>query len=166
MQAIYIWSISKFQNRLMMMRELVNSYQEGADINSLSPADDPFIDQTEPLLIGQAFCLLKPVAYLLDNPCTISIVSETSDINGKLEVNIIPTDSNGDIDIPDELIPDEPKDLIGQRIDFQVHIIRAYDLPEDFCRDVYVEYSFYIDHTKYRTPVIGGKNRRPNFEFQ
>jgi len=39
-----MWTSSKFQNKLMMMRELVNSFQEGADISNISPNDDPFID--------------------------------------------------------------------------------------------------------------------------
>jgi len=101
----------------------------------------------------------------LDNPCIISLIGATSDINGKLEVNIIPTDPNGDPDLPDELIPDEPMDLVGQRIDFNVQIIRAYDLPSYFCKDVYCEYQFYIDKEKYKTQINEGKNQRPEFEF-
>jgi len=31
----YLWSSEKFQNKLMMMRELVNSFQDGADIRNI-----------------------------------------------------------------------------------------------------------------------------------
>lgn len=65
-----------------------------------------------------------------------------------------------------ELIPDEPSDLIDQRIDFQVEIENATDLPEDLCRDVYVEYQFYLDQTKHKTEVFKGKNRNPQFNFK
>ena len=43
-QSCYIWTTSKFQNKLMMMRELVNAFQEGQDLSNLSSNDDPFID--------------------------------------------------------------------------------------------------------------------------
>lgn len=36
-------------------------------------------------------------------------------------------------------------DLVNQRIDFVIHINKATDLPPDFCKDVYVEYCYYIN---------------------
>jgi len=51
------------------------------------------------------------LAYLIDNPATISIIGPTSTINGKLEVNIVPVDENGDTDLPEDLLPDNPLDL-------------------------------------------------------
>ena len=73
---------------------------------------------------------------------------------GKLEVNIIPVDPNGDPELPDELLSDNPMDLVGQRIDFIVELKQAYDLPKDFCKDVYCEYMFYLDNEKYKTQKI------------
>ncbi len=32
---------------------------------------------------------------------------------GKLEVNIIPVDQDGDSEVPEEFIPEEPEELIG-----------------------------------------------------
>jgi hypothetical protein len=63
------------------------------------------------LLIGQGYYKLEPLAYLIDNPATISIIGTTSAINGKLEVNIIPVDQNGDPDISEDLLPESPMDL-------------------------------------------------------
>jgi hypothetical protein len=56
------------------------------------------------------------------------------------------------------MIPDSPLELTGQRIDFIVNIVRAYDLPIDFCKDVFIEYTFYLDSEKYDTVKIVGKN--------
>ena len=42
----------------------------------------------------------------MDNPAVISIIGSTYEVNGKLEINIIPTDEFGSFDIPDEMIPD------------------------------------------------------------
>ena len=70
---------------------------------------------------------------------------------GKLEVNIIPVDMYGDSEIAEDNIPDEPEDLIGQRIDFVVEISRAVELPIDFCKDVFCEYTFFLGEEKYNT---------------
>ena len=54
------------------------------------------------------------MAYLIDNPANISLISnETSGVVGHLEVNIIPVDENGWDDVPEDMIPDEPEDLLG-----------------------------------------------------
>ena len=45
-------------------------------------------------------------------------------------------------------------------------IERATDLPENFCRDVFVEYSIYLDETKFRTNKVEGKNRNPEFGYE
>ena len=38
-------------------------------------------------------------------------------------------------------------------------------MPSNFCKDVFVEYSFYRDDKKRMTPVIRGKERSPVFNF-
>ena len=48
---------------------------------------------------------------MIDNPATISIIGTTSNVNGKLEVNIIPVDEDGESEVPEEIYPDDPKDL-------------------------------------------------------
>ena len=85
-------------------------------------------------------------------------------VYGKLDVNIVPVNQEGGVEL--DFIPDEPADLIDQRIDFVVQIDRATELPENLCRDVYAEYSFYLDQTKYRTKTVEGKNRNPEFEYK
>ena len=59
------------------------------------------------------------------------------------------------------MIPDEPEDLEGQRIDFLIDIKQATDLPDNFCRDVYCEYQFFLDEEKYSSVKILGKNTNP-----
>ncbi len=108
--------------------------------------------------MGQAYYGLKSLGYLIDSPMTVSIVGSNSGIMGKLEVNVIPVDEDGESDVPDDLIPDNPNELEGRRIDFIVEIKRAFDLKEDFCKDVYCEYTFYLDNNKYMTTVLPGKS--------
>lgn len=102
---------------------------------------------------------------MIDNPATVNLIGSTFEVHGKLELNITPVNPDGTSEDLD-FIPDEPSDLIDQRIDFVVDIIKAYDLPEDLCRDIYVEYSFYLDPTKYKTGVIVGKERSPAINYK
>ena len=67
----------------------------------------------------------------------------------KLEINLIPVDEDGENEVPEEKIPDEPEDLIGQRIDFVVEISKATELPDTFCKDVFCEYTFYLGEEKF-----------------
>ncbi len=76
----------------------------------------------------------------MDNPSIISIVGTNSQIVGKLEVNIIPCWEDGESEVPIDLVPESPEDLIGRRIDFLVDIKRAFDLPEEFCKDIFCKY--------------------------
>ncbi len=102
----------------------------------------------------------------MDNPATISIVGTNSQIMGKLDINVVPVDMDGESDLPDDMIPEDPNDLIGHRIDFVVQIAKATELPEDFCRDVYCEYTFYLGEEKFTSEAITGKNGNPEFNFR
>lgn len=85
-------------------------------------------------------------------------------MHGKLEINITPVNPDGTDDL--DFVPDEPQDLIDRRIDFIVEIGKALELPADLCRDIYVEYSFYLDPTKYKSQVITGKERSPQINYK
>ncbi len=45
-------------------------------------------------------------------------------------------------------------------------ISNATNLPANFCRDVYCEYSFFLDENPYQTPIIPGKHTDPVFEYR
>ena len=87
---------------------MVNSYQEDGEVPEVETTDDPFVDAPQPLLIGQCYYKLEPLAYLIDNPATLSLIGTTSQVNRKLEVNITPVDIDGQNEIPEELLPDDP----------------------------------------------------------
>ena len=55
--------------------------------------------------------------------------------------------------------------LYSGPIDFLVNILGAKDLPSNFCKDVFVEYKIYLEDTKYKTEVVEGKNRNPEFNY-
>ena len=63
-------------------------------------------------------------------------------------MNIEPVDEDGESEIPDEMIPENPMELVNQRIDFNVLITKVFELPPNFCKDVYCEYTFYLNNEK------------------
>ena len=71
--------------------------------------------------------------------------------HGKLDVNVIPVDADGNDDIPDEDLPESQDDLLDRRLDYIINIERATDLPSNFCQEVFVEYQLYLEETKHRT---------------
>ena len=82
-------------------------------------------------------------------------------------MNIEPVDEDGVSEIADEMIPESPMELVNQRIDFNVIISKVFDLPPNFCKDVYVEYTFYLNNEiKYHTETIIGKAQEKEFEYK
>jgi kinesin family protein 13 len=88
------------------------------------------MDQPEAVMVGEGYYKLEGLANYIDNPSTINLIGSTYEIHGKLEVDIVPCTFEGNED-PDEieLIPEEPEDLIDQRIDFKVKVKSICDLP-------------------------------------
>jgi hypothetical protein len=124
------------------------------------------MDPIEPILLGQVYYKLEPLAYLIDNPAVISIIGSNLQVMGKLEVNIMPVSDDGVSELDEDLIPDSPEDLEGARIDFVVEIKQASELPVNFCRDVFCEYTFYLGEEKYATVKVEGKNTEPVFDYR
>lgn len=150
----------------MVMRDYLGVYEETGMVEDINTGDNPFTDQREPAIIGQGYFRLEPLSYLIDNPVQIELIGTNYENHGKLDVNIVPVDENGNEEIPDEDVPDQPEDLLNRRIDYLVQISQAKDLPSNFCKDVFVEYQIYLEEEKYRTEVVPGKNRDPEFKYQ
>jgi hypothetical protein len=123
--------------------------------------EDPLWDEPKPTILGYTFYKLEPLAYLMNNPTTSSIISCNGQCLGSLVTDIIPVDDDGNMF---EEIPDEPYELIGQPLNFKINIKEAKDLPENFCRDVLVEYTSFYDNIVHRTKVVKDKNKNPVFD--
>lgn len=136
----YIWDRTKFMDRLMVMRDFLNVYEETGNVDEITKDDNPFMDTREPAIIGQGYYRLEPLSFLIDNPVQIELIGTNYENHGKLEVNVVPIDADGNDELADEDLPDAPEDLLNRRIDFLVQIKGAKDLPSNFCKDVFVEY--------------------------
>lgn len=49
----------------------------------------------------------------MDNPRVIPIMATNNEIYGEIHINVVPCDENGMEDLNEELLPDDPMDLIG-----------------------------------------------------
>lgn len=97
----------------------------------------------------------------MNNPLKVSIISYNGNCVGSLFCDVIAHDENNE---EYEEIPEDPIELIGKSLYFTVYVKEAYDLPENFCKDVHIEYVSFSDDITYKTKSHVGKNRDPVFE--
>lgn len=160
--SVYYWNLETFQNRYDLMKQIFDKYQdEDFDIFNLSDDEDPLWDEHKPTLIGYAFYKLEGLANLISNPATPNIVSPNGDCNGSLSVDILPFDDDGN-EFDD--VPEDINDMIGIPVNFNVYIKEANNLPENFCRGTYVEYTSLHDNINFKTKAVEEKTNNPIFE--
>ena len=166
----YQWNTEKFTDRLEMMRELLNEYYDKGELPDFSDKDkDPFWDPPEPLLIGTCYLQLKNLSYMLDNELEAKIMSTEGNegVRGKLAIKYYPCDASGEGEPDDELLVEEPNELLGKEIHFRVEIDRAIDLPKDLCKNVFVTYQFkHEPGVIYSTEEHAGQDRNPAFNYK
>ena len=110
--------------------------------------------------------MLEGLAYLMDNPVEVPIVATDNKITGQLTMNVVPCEEDGNEDLNEDMLSDDPMDLLNNTLDFKVKIDKIQGLPPDFCRNIYCEYEFYMDKTKYKSSISQGKNQNPVFNYE
>ena len=110
--------------------------------------------------------MLEGLAYLMDNPRKIPIVASNHQIYGQIDINVVPCDEAGDEELDEDILTDDPMDLLNQTLDFKVKIHQISNLPEDFCRNIYCEYEFFMDKEKHTSQICMGKNQSPTLNFE
>lgn len=123
--------------------------------------DDPLWDEPKPTLLGYGFYKLEPIAYLMSNPAKISIISQIGTCVGQLTCDVIAHD---DDDNEYDEVPSDPYDLVGQPLNFTVYVKEAVDVPENFCKNIQVEYNCFVDNLTHKTKEIEEKTKNPVFE--
>ena len=149
-----------------MIRDLLNDYFDTGKMPKLQKEEDPFWDPEEGHLIGYAYLYLKSLGYMLDNQNDCKIMNANFKQKlGTLSVGVIPTDETGEADMcPEELWVDDSSELIGKSIDFNIIIEKASGLPENLCKDTYVEYSWNFEN--YGTKIVTGVDINPKFGYK
>jgi hypothetical protein len=93
----------------------------------------------------------------MSNQSVISIVSPNGNIVGKIEVDIIPHDENGN---EYDEVPETPSELIGQSLLYKVVIMNVKNLAKNFSNNVTVEYQCFYDHSIIKTKTYNPLNEK------
>ena len=158
---VYYWTQDTFHDRYDSLKELYNKYmEENDDISKIPNEEDPLYDNPHKALLGYAFYKLEPVAFLMNNCTSIPIISVNGDLQGNITIDVVPVDKDGNM-FKD--IPKDPNELIGQNLNFYVHIKECNDLPENFCKCLQVEYNSFIDNSKYKTKEYNEEGDKRSF---
>jgi hypothetical protein len=138
------WSLDKFDNRLILLREAIEYFFTHNKI-SYNEQNDPFWDPEEFFLYGQAFCLIKNVIYRFELTHKVGILGYEGDI-GYLVVQLMPIDDEGK-EIDEEEIEEEveePDDLITKNMSchYRVSISQVviYDIANLKGKTAYINY--------------------------
>lgn len=167
----YEWPVSKFENRLFMIREILEEYFDDGTIPILEKETDPFWDPPNPILIGQSFLQLEPLSLMFENNLEASILSidGAGGKQGTLSIGYSPCTADGDIDedlIPEHFIVDKAEELVGKKdMYFKVFVKDAKDLPANLCCNTFVTYQFKFDSVLYTTEEVVGMVRNPKWSY-
>lgn len=107
-----MWSVEKFQDKLLQMRDALQVFEE-KDFQQFDEINDPFYEKQEPILLGQSYYMLEGLAHLIDNPRKLPIVATNNLFVGEIFINIVPCEDDGNEDMNEDLLPEEPKDLLN-----------------------------------------------------
>ena len=169
----YEWPIDKFQNRLFIIRNLMEKYYDDGVAPIMKKEDDPFWDPPTPVLIGHSYLKLEHLACQIENDDDLGIISVDGKGNSdaKLSVGYKPCTSTGETDeglLPLEFAVDDPMELVGKKdLYFKVYVEKAKNLPDNMCSDVFVRYHFmYEDGMYHQTEPAKGENKRPTFGYE
>jgi hypothetical protein len=122
------------------------------------------------MYIGRAKVSLKSVIEQTSNYLTLPLVSDmvvdTTGSQPQLIVNIYPVDAKGCSTLDSARNRSGPKELLGHRVDFVVHIICAKGIPKAFSDCVYCKYVYkWAEKDSYKTNDIKD-SVDPEFDFK
>ena len=158
---VYYWSQNILNDRYDSMKELYNKFlEENYNISEIPKDEDPLYDKPQQSLLGYAFFKLEPLAYLMNNCVSIPIISVNGENEGSIIIDVIPVDEHGNMF--DE-IPEDPMDLVGENFKFIVDIKEVKDLPDNFCKDLQVEYTSFHDNKNYKTKKYNESGKETSF---
>ncbi|KAL7987513.1 hypothetical protein Chor_006432 [Crotalus horridus] len=161
---VWIWSKPKFINRKFLMEELYQQFLNGDDLQ-VDKESDPFWDPVEAIHLGSAHIWLQSLAYCMKLEEQIELLNSDGTEEAILLINIIPCMQNGRPLTDDDMIID-PLELLGKRIDFQIHIFQCLGvkwIKEVAQRGIQIGYKVYdLPHVLYTKPTW--KNVNPKIE--
>jgi hypothetical protein len=168
----YEWPLEKFENRLFMIREILEEFFDIGEKPNLSKEQDPFWDPPNPILIGQSFLQLEPLSLMFENQLEAAILSidGTGGKQGSIEIGYAPCTVNGDTEedlLDEDFLVDKADELIGKKnLYFKVFVKCGKGLPKKMCCNPFVTYQFKFEATAlYTTEEINGIEQNPKWDY-
>lgn len=168
----YEWQPDKFQNRLFMIRELLEEYFDTGVKPNLSKNEDPFWDPPNPILIGQSFLQLEPLGVCFENhlEATILSIDGKGGKQGLVTIGYEPCNSVGELGeefVDEKFLVEDVEELLGEKdLFFKVFIKNAKNLPKSLCRNPFVTYQFKFDKQVYQTEECNGSSNSPVWNYE
>jgi hypothetical protein len=125
---VYKWTVQQFQDRLYVIRDLLDDYFDSGVRPRFTPDKDPFIDSKKPILIGQCNLRLEHLGCQLENNADLQLINVDGSRmkDGQISVNYKPCNNKGETDfdkLPAEFAVDDPLDLEGKMgLNFIIYI--------------------------------------------
>ncbi|XP_011891775.1 PREDICTED: kinesin-like protein KIF28P [Cercocebus atys] len=120
---VWIWSKAKFINRKFLMEELYQRFLDG-DNSPVAQEDDPFWDPVEVVHLGSAHVWLQSLAYCMKLEEQVEFLNCDGLEEAVLHICIAPCSPTGQTHGEEDVVID-PLELLGKRMDFQIHIVRC-----------------------------------------
>ena len=168
----YEWQPEKFQNRLFMIRELLEEYFDTGVKPNLNKNEDPFWDPPNPILIGQSFLQLEPLGVCFENhlEATILSIDGKGGKQGMVSIGYEPCNSVGELGeefVDEKFLVEDVEELLGEKdLFFKVFIKNAKNLPKSLCRNPFVTYQFKFDKQVYQTEECNGSSNSPVWNYE
>ncbi|KAM9612979.1 LOW QUALITY PROTEIN: kinesin-like protein KIF28P [Trichechus inunguis] len=152
---VWIWSKAKFISRKFLMEERYQRFLDGGDTH-VAQEVNPFWDPVEVVHLGSAHVWLQSLAYCMKFEKQVEFLNCDGLEEAVLHIHITPCSATGQAQGEEDVVID-PLELLGKRIDFQIHIVRCLGiklLKEDANRGIQVGYRIYdLPNTLYTKPV-------------
>jgi len=150
----FIWPKEKFLNRLYLMKEMYNNYEDEDDWD-LPEEKDPFQeDLNQEICIGTAQVFLQPIAYMVEMKEQLEVTDLKGNKIGIMNVEVAPCDEKGrEYTEADDKFVDSPDDLVGKNVSFIFKIQNCRGLPNKYT-DMQCKYKIYLNEKDTTTTKI------------
>lgn len=160
------WPVGKLEERLVDMREICNQLSYGLKAEEIDLGYDPFTDEVDNFrqthqLIGNAYVYLEVLFYVLGiEEDAFPIIDDHGKHQGSLRLSIEPSFEGLRLEDFDSL-----KEVIGNVLMLNIHIVQAIGIPDNLCNSVYCEYDL-LGAGMFRTFSSIDKTSSPLIEYK
>ncbi|XP_063871952.1 kinesin-like protein KIF28P [Scylla paramamosain] len=158
----FVWNKEKFLNRLYLMKEMYQKYEDEEEWQK-PDEEDPFKESLDTEVhIGTTQVNLQPLAYNVELKEQLEITNYKGADVGLMNVELVPCDSSGhEYTEADDKFVDEPVDLVGKSMHFKVKITSCNGLPNKYA-DMYCTYRIYLEEEDTKTKTVS-ETSNPTF---